>query len=340
MEQTLKIVDVLILPVGILALAICCGFVLNGITNRYLHKAVKANTWQYIIVNATRGMALPLCIGIGLYWTIDSVTLPANLNKLFSYILFGTIVMSITHMVAKTVVGVIDFYTENSMENMPKSSLIDNMVKIFIYCNGILIILQYVGISIAPILTALGVGGMAVALSLQDTLANIFAGIHLILSKQVRINDYVRLSSGEEGVVTDIKWRFTTLLAPGNNVVIVPNQTMAKSSLTNFAMPNAVLSVKVPIGVSYDSDLYKVEEICLKVAKEVVEKVAGKENMPALVRYNEFADSSINFNVIIFVEDYVNQFELKHEYIKAVTDAFRKENIEIPFPIRTIINSK
>lgn len=333
----LKIFDVLILPLGIIVLSIIAGVIVNSLTRRYLHRAVEEDTWKYIIIQATKGMAIPWCLCVGLYWTVDTLSLPPSLAKLLNYILFAVIIMSITHMIAKTVIGIVDFYTMKNMENMPKSSLIDNLVAVFIYSNGILIVLQYFGISIAPILTALGVGGMAVALSLQDTLSNIFAGIHLILSKQIRLNDYIKLSSGEEGIVTDIKWRFTTLMTPENNVVIVPNQTIAKSNLTNFAMPDNVLLIGVAIGVSYDSDLTLVEDACIRVAKEVAERVAGEEVMPALVRFNKFGESAINFNVFLYIREYTNQYKIRHEYIKAITMEFRRLNINIPFPIRTIL---
>ncbi len=305
--------------------------------NKYLNSAVDKESWQYIFVNAIRGLPISWCSGVGLYWTINSLDIPATVSRLLSSLLFTVIIFTITRVIARTLSGIINFYTMRSAQNMPKTSLLNNIVSFSIYAVGFLVILQYYGISVAPILTALGVGGMAVALGLQDTLANIFAGLHLILSKQLRIDDYIKLSTGEEGRVSDITWRFTTLQSVNNNVVVVPNQNISKAIITNYSMPRQDITVSVEIGVSYDSDLDKVERVCIDVGKRVLEKFDPEIKITPAVRFNLFADSSINLKVLMHVSDFPNQYIVKHEYIKAITKEFRKENIEIPYPIRTII---
>ena len=331
--------DILLIPVCIQVGALIIGFLLNRLINRYLHSNINQGSWQYIFVNALRGLPISWCSGVGLYWTINSLDIPPTINKLLSYLLFAVIVFTLTRVVARTLSGIIDFYTMRSDQNMPKTSLLTNVINFVIYAMGVLIVLQYYGISVAPILTALGVGGMAVALALQDTLANVFSGMHLILSKQIRLDDYVRLSTGEEGKVTDITWRFTTLQSVSNNVVVVPNQNISKAIITNYSMPRQDITVSIAIGVSYDSDLEKVEAVCIKVGKEILARLDPEVKVDPVVRYNMFADSSINFKVIMHVSEFTNQYVVKHEFIKAITKEFRKENIEIPFPVRTIINS-
>ena len=101
-----------------------------------------------------------------------------------------------------------------------------------------------------------------------------------------------------------------------------------------------LVTVSVAIGVSYDSDLEKVEAICIRVGKKVLTQFDSAVKIAPVVRYNTFADSSINFNVIMHVSDFSNQYVVKHEYIKAIIKEFRKENIEIPFPIRTVITQE
>ena len=329
--------DILLIPICIQIGALVIGFLINRIINRYLRSSVDYGSWQYIFINALRGLPISWCSGVGLYWTINSLDIPPTINKLLSYLLFAVIVFTLTRVVARTLSGIIDFYTVRD-QNMPKTSLLNNVINFVIYAMGVLIVLQYYGISVAPILTALGVGGMAVALALQDTLANVFSGMHLILSKQLRLNDYVRLSTGEEGKVTDITWRFTTLQSVSNNVVVVPNQNIAKAIITNYSMPKQDITVSIAIGVSYDSDLEKVETVCIRVGKAVLSKIDPAVKVAPVVRYNLLADSSINFNVIMHVSEFTNQYIVKHEFIKAIMKEFRKENIEIPFPVRTIIN--
>ena len=329
--------DVLLVPVCIQIGALALGSFINRLISRYLHSNVDSESWQFIFVNAVKGLPIAWCSGVGLYWTINSLEIPQTVSRLLSYMLFTVIIFTLTRVIARTINGVIEFYTARSDQNMPKSSLLTNIVNFAIYAMGFLVILQYYGISIAPILTALGVGGMAVALGLQDTLANIFAGIHLILSKQLRIDDFIKLSGGEEGRVTDITWRFTKLQSVNNNVVVVPNQNISKAIITNYSMPRQDITVSIAIGVSYDSDLDRVEAVCVKTAKEILSQYDPSVTAEPVVRYNQFADSSINFNVIIHVSDFMSQYIVKHEFIKAITKAFRREKIEIPFPIRTIL---
>jgi small-conductance mechanosensitive channel len=203
---------------------------------------------------------------------------------------------------------------------------------------GIILILQNLGVEITPLITALGIGGLAVALALQDTLGNLFAGIQIILSKQVRTNDYVRLSSGEEGWVTDVKGRNTTIHTfPDGNLVAVPNSLLASSIVKNFSMPRQALWVSIDVGVSYDSDLQHVERVTLEVARDVVGEVdGGVPGEEPVVRYHTFGDSSINFEVRIMVREFTSQPPVRHEFIKRLHRRFNEEGIEIPFPIRTV----
>ena len=94
--------------------------------------------------------------------------------------------------------------------------------------------LNAVGVSITPIITALGVGGLAMALALQDTLSNLFAGIHILAEHTIRIGDFIRLETGQEGYVEDISWRTTRIRMLPNNMVIVPNSKLAQSVVVNY----------------------------------------------------------------------------------------------------------
>jgi small-conductance mechanosensitive channel len=202
---------------------------------------------------------------------------------------------------------------------------------------GILVILQTLGISITPIITALGVGGLAVALALQDTLANLFAGIHILVSRQMRPGDYVKLASGEEGYVVDVTWRQTTIRQLPNNIIIVPNAQIASTITTNYHLPEEELSVLVQVGVDYDSDLDHVERVTIDVAREVLRDVeGGVVSFEPFIRYHTFNDSSIDFSVILRAKEFVNQYLLKHEFVKRLHKRYQDEGIVIPFPIRTL----
>jgi len=336
------LLEMLLIPGCILAAALTVGIMVNRMIKRRIvqHLTIEEATWQYIFINAMQGVPISLCLVVGLYWMVNTIDIIEPLVRIFSYILFTVIILTITRVIARTISGVVDMQIERSQQSMPKTTLLNAILNGIIYAMGILVVLQYYGISIAPILTALGVGGMAVALALQETLANIFSGLHLILSKQLRLGDYIRLSSGEEGRVTDITWRFTTIVPVGDgNMVVIPNQKIASSIITNYSMPRHDIVIKIPVGVAYDSDLQKVEDVTLDVARQVLTALNEKldDNRQPTVRFYNFGDSSIDFNVLLHSARFDDQFRLKHEFIKALTARFRQEGIEIPFPIRTVI---
>ena len=334
------LMEMLFIPICILAASLTVGIMLNKLINRRIenHLNIDENSWFYIFINALRGVPVSLCLVVGLYWIVNTINIIEPLTRLFSYILFTVIILSITRVAARTINGFISLHIESSQQKLPKTTLLNTILNVVIYAMGVLVVLQYYGISIAPILTAMGVGGMAVALALQETLANIFSGLHLILSKQLRLDDYIKLSTGEEGRVTDITWRFTTIVpAGGGNMIVIPNQKIASSNITNYSMPRKDIVISIPVGVAYDSDLDKVERVTLDVAKEVMAQIDKDVKMEPAVRFHTFGESSIDFNVVLHSSYFEHQFLLKHEFIKALTRCYREEGIEIPYPTRTVL---
>lgn len=334
------LMEMLFIPICILAASLTVGIMLNKLINRRIenHLNIDENSWFYIFINALRGVPVSLCLVVGLYWIVNTINIIEPLTRLFSYILFTVIILSITRVAARTINGFISLHIESSQQKLPKTTLLNTILNVVIYAMGVLVVLQYYGISIAPILTAMGVGGMAVALALQETLANIFSGLHLILSKQLRLDDYIKLSTGEEGRVTDITWRFTTIVpAGGGNMIVIPNQKIASSNITNYSMPRKDIVISIPVGVAYDSDLDKVERVTLDVAKEVMAQIDKDIKMEPAIRFHTFGESSIDFNVVLHSSYFEHQFLLKHEFIKALTRRYREEGIEIPYPTRTVL---
>jgi len=220
----------------------------------------------------------------------------------------------------------------------PQVSAGRKIVNLVVLSVGLLVVLDQLGVKVGPLLAGLGIGGLAVALALQDTLSNLFAGLSLMVDRPLAVGDFVKLESGEEGFVEEIGWRNTKVRMWANNVVIVPNSKLAQSVVTNYYLPRQEMSVYVSCGVSYDSDLEKVERVAIEVAKSVMAQVPGSDTeWEPVVRFKEFGDSSINFIVVLRVRDFGSQYLLQHEYIKALHRRFGEEGIEIPFPIRTVI---
>jgi small-conductance mechanosensitive channel len=274
---------------------------------------------------------------LGLYVASDLVELPGALAHVLQRTLLALFIFSITWALADLAAGVVKVQTGPAHRALPSVTLLPNLSRIVVLVLGVLVILETLGISITPIITALGVGGLAVALALQDTLANLFAGIQVLLSRQVRPGDFVQLSSGERGYVQDVTWRYTTIKQLPNNITVVPNSKLASAITTNFYLPELDMAVLVEVGVAYASDLAKVETVTVEVGREVMREVeGGVPTFEPFIRYHTFGDSSIQFTVILRTKEVVGQYLVKHEFIKRLHRRYRAEGIEIPFPMRTV----
>lgn len=202
---------------------------------------------------------------------------------------------------------------------------------------ALLMILGQLGIEITALIAAMGIGGLAVALALQPTLANFFSGTQLVADQPVRIGDFIELDSGEKGTVIDIGWRSTKLRIFGDNILIIPNSHMAEAKIINYNYPAKPYLFMVDVGVGYGEELERVEKTSIQVAKECLKKEgSGKEGFEPFVRFKEFGDSNINFSVYFHVKKYGDKFKLRHEFIKALKTRYDKEGIEIAWPIRKI----
>ncbi len=220
---------------------------------------------------------------------------------------------------------------------VPATSIFVNITRIFVVMLGGVFVLAALGISITPVITALGVGGLAVALALQDTLGNLFAGLQIVASKQIRPGDYLLLDTTQEGTVVDVAWRTTTLRTQSDNLVIVPNGKLAQAIVTNYRLPAEPLSVFIEFGVSYGSDLDRVEAIAADVAAEVMAEMQPElTDRAPVVRFKSFGDSQILGLVVLRVPEYVDQYPLRSAFIKRLHARFATESIHFPFPTRTV----
>ena len=338
MSESLKITQ-LILPVAFLIGGLVIGLIFEKVILAKLKKVAERTKWEgdEILIAALRGKMLFWFIIAGIYGAILNIPLRPNIFNALENILLIIFVASLTLVLARIAVAFVNSYARKVKGVTPLTSIFTNITNIVVFVVGMLIILQSLGISITPMLTALGVGGLAVALALQDTLSNLFSGIHIIASGKIRPGDYIILDSGERGYVEDIAWRNTTIRALPNNMIIVPNSKMASAIITNYSQPEKEMSVYIEVGVSYDSDLGKVENVTLEVAKEVMSEIQGGiSQFEPFIRYHTFGDSSIDFTVILRTREFINQYIIKHEFIKRLHERYNKEGINIPFPIRTV----
>ncbi|MDD5505867.1 MAG: mechanosensitive ion channel family protein [Candidatus Omnitrophica bacterium] len=330
--------DILI-PLTIFLLVFVIGVIAKKIIfNRLSHWVKKTSTQlDDIILQAIRGPFLIICLMLSLYFALQFSKLPENIMQVMGKSILVLGIISAVLASANLLCGIIKFYTSRIDSGLAVTSLTQNVARIFIFSIGALIILNSLGISITPILATLGVGGLAVALALQDTLSNLFAGFHITVAKQVRVGDYVRLETGEEGYVVDINWRSTKIKMLSNNLIFIPNDKLNKAIITNYFLPDKEMAVLVDLGVHYKSDLEKVERITCEVAKAVMAQVSGGVvYFEPFMRYNSFGDSSIKFTVILRAKEFTDQYLIKHEFIKRLHKRYSQEGINIPYPIMAV----
>ena len=293
--------------------------------------------WDDILIDA---LSVPLLIAIvssGLVVFNRILPLPPEWDRAFDILFDFSIVLALVMFVDRATRGVLDRFAAGSTVMQGARGLIQAGVRGVAIGIGILIFLDSIGISITPILASLGVGSLAVALALQDTLANLFAGLYMIADKPIEPGHMIRLPGGEEGHVTKIGWRSTWIRQPPNSMLVIPNAKLAGGIIINYDLPQPEIAVTVPVGVHYHSDLGSVERVALEVAREVHSTVRGAvAEAEPVVRFLGFGDSSIQFNVTLRARDFTGTADVRHEFVKRVQSRFQKEGIIVPYPVRTL----
>ena len=268
---------------------------------------------------------------VGMYIAADFWVLAPKIATALDRALYVAAAASLTFLASEVLVKLVRTHGPAIDPSLPRTTLTENLVRIVVVILGLLVILKGLALDITPMLTALGVGGLAVALALQDTLANLFAGLYLSVAKHIRIGNYIKLSSGEEGYLVDIDWRASRLRQLSNNTVLVPNAKFSQSIVTNFHSPEHEMVVTIEGSVDYASDLDRVEAITTEVARDVMLTVpGGVPGFDPLVRFHTFGDPGVGFSVILRAREFVDQFLIKHEFVKRLHKRFAAEGIAIP----------
>jgi small-conductance mechanosensitive channel len=262
-----------------------------------------------------------------------------NINKGFLvvfWLITGFAISRVTHAILTWYSIEIAPHTKSDFDDR-LIPLLKRVADVIIYSITLLLALDQLHVNISPLLASLGIGGLAVALALQPTLSNFLSGTYVISDSIIRKGDYIQLDSGLEGTVEEIGWRITRIRSWQGNLVILPNSKLSDAVVTDFERPDASLLFGVDGGVSYSSDLDKVEQVITEVATDVMKNFheGGKDFIP-VVRFNKFGDSNINFSVVLKAENRGASFALKHHFIKALHKRFLNEGIVMEFPVRKL----
>jgi small-conductance mechanosensitive channel len=325
-------VAALIRTVVTVASAYVAGHLFNAIVIRRLARVAAAKTrreWDDTVVTELKRRIPFWALLIGgqvslQYWGIGGLA---------ARVLPALGVASVTMATAAVTTRLIAIYGPRAVPGVPVSGLTHTLVRIVITLLGVLVIIRSFDYDITPMLAALGVGGLAVALALQEPLSNLFAGIFTALAGQVRIGDYVRIDPGIEGHVVDFNWRSTRLRQLAGNIVVVPNAKLAQAVVTNFSLPAPDVGISLDFTVDASSDLAAVERVVLEVAREVQRHAHGAVTTtePSL-RYQGFTDTGVRCSLGLRVRDFADQFAVRHELVKRLQARFAREGIVLAIP--------
>jgi small-conductance mechanosensitive channel len=259
---------------------------------------------------------------VGLWLSLDYWPIQPRWATLVSRTISTLAIASVTLLLAAVATRFVATYGPRVSPSVPVSGLTQNLVRL----NGL-------NVDVRPALAALGVGGLAVALALQEPLSNLFAGIFVTLAGQLRIGDYVRLESGPEGFIRDFNWRSARLQTTAGHYVIVPNSKLAQAIVSNFSLPSRDTQVALDVGVDYGSDLELVERVAMEVASDVIKDVTGSvPDSPPVVRYHTFSDLSVKFSVQVRAREVPDQALIKHELMKRLHARLAQEGVVLRPP--------
>jgi small-conductance mechanosensitive channel len=313
-------------PFGFIVLGLVVGLVLERLVLPRVHSNLRGAFNGFLTLGTT---------ALGAHFTLIAYPVRPDVLSGADQLLTVIVIASATIILARIVSRSMWQYLSEHREALPSASLFTTLAGITIWSVGALIALQSLGIAITPVLTALGVGGLAVALALKDTLENLFSGLQIIASRQIKPGDYIKLEAGSEGYVTDITWRTTTIRDLSNNLIVVPNMKLAQASFTNFALPDRELTVTVPVLVPYDANLEEVERVTLEVAREQLAALSPAGTFEPFLRFQEFGNENVKLTVFLRADEFVDQFKLRSEFMKQLRARYQSAGIRAPFPART-----
>ncbi|MBX5495183.1 MAG: mechanosensitive ion channel family protein [Bryobacteraceae bacterium] len=307
-------------------MALSCAVSLRWLLLRWMRRRASATTAPLaILAHALRWPLLLSAITASVVITLISLKLDL---KYFEKPIQAVVVVCLTLLLADVTAGTLSHYGEKQRMPFLAAGLSKTLVHVLIWSVGIAVLLATFDLKVTPLLTALGVGGLAVALALQDTLANFFAGIHILVEEPISVGHFIRLSSNEEGVVTDIGWRTTRVSTGGNNTIVIPNTKITSSILINYSLPDERLILDIPVIVGRDADPDRVMEIALQAAHSVGRIL---DDPPPRIYFDPgILPTHLQFKLEFAVADRTGSGQIKSDIRLAMLRQFRAQGVPLP----------
>jgi MscS family membrane protein len=213
----------------------------------------------------------------------------------------------------------------------------EKIVSLFLMGTALIVILKHFNYDIFSLVTALGIGSLAIGMAAKDTMAHMISGFTLMLDRPFRIGDRIQLAGGQVGDVLDIGLRSTKIKTLDNQQLIIPNSDLCNTILTNQAFPDVRAKGRINVGVAYGSDVERVKEVLVATALEV--EGVLREPVPEAL-FISFGESALTMSLFFWVEEYGTLLAATDRINTMIIRRFRENGIEIPFPTRTVIMDK
>ena len=291
------------------------------------------------ILERISGPVMLLVYSAGIYYAVKRLPLPEKIGIIAAGVVFVVNIAILTTIAYRVMDEMLQRYgtrvagAEASRQIMP---LVEKIGTIFLILTALIITLKHFNYDILSLVTALGVGSLAIGLAAKDTLANMISGFTLMLDRPFRIGDRIQLGT-QVGDVVDIGLRSTKIKGLDNTFLIIPNAELCNSTLINQAFPDMKGKGRINVGIGYGADVARAKELLVQCAASVP---AVLSDPPPEAFFVNFGDSSLNLSLFFWVDDYTKLFPTTDQINCAINTCFQDNGINIPYPTRTVLYEK
>jgi len=344
--EQLSSMDPLLVSGGLLVASFIVAIMALAVLKLITRQVTKRTTTEFDdkLIEATQKPVFRLIILGGFYLAILNLGADATLMDIVLKLIFTLTYIVVTLFIVDVLHALVN-YGLKDLAKRTDSTLDDEIIPVFhktalvvTWAVGIILILGVWGVDVGPFLAGLGIAGLAISFALQNTLSNVFAGVSLIIDKTFRMGDKIQLDSGEVGTVHEISLRSTRVRTYDNEIIIIPNSSMAQAKIKNFTQPDLKIRVVVPFGVEYGNKPEKVIKLIESTIKKDVKGI--QKDPPVSVVFTEMGGSSLNFQARFWVKHYGEAYEKKLEATDLIYNTLNKAKIGIPFPTQTVYVKK
>ncbi len=327
--QSESILEAAIRPLGLALGLMLVLLLIRHVLIRALERAIgrRAGQLASLMLEPFRTPTILWCIALGMMAGLNVATLPRPVAQWGTAALASLVILSISIVVANGLAELVQHFGRRMQVETVVTGLGMALTRALVFILGGLLILGTFGVPISPLLAALGIGGLAVSLAMQDTLSNLFAGVHILAEKPIRVGDYIKLETGQEGRVVDVGWRTTRMWMLSHSTLVVPNAKLAQSILINYSFPESRLAVSIPITMGPAADPERVETMLLDEARQAARDVPGLLDDPSPRVSFGFSEGSLTFTLHVEVRGFVDQVPVQDELRRRIFRRLRREGI-------------